>query len=279
MLTDEAIKMFIETAPLYVWKEFEMPAPKREGLDIKQIESFCEQCQKEKTFNDLSLFPSKNVSKAPPPIHPLGGPPAPDTSLKSGETTMSFVCVTCGEKRTFFVEHTVQGKIVKMQKYGQLPRMELKRNRLLQKFVAGDRELYDKAVNCAADGYGIGSYAYFRVVVENNIASLIELLDEEARTTKLSSKIVKSLASLKKNTPMKRKIEVANHALPEYLKPDGLNLLGRLYAVLSEGVHGLSEVECLEKAKDIEKCLEFLVTELSDRKKNREQYRIGAAKL
>ncbi|WP_145979577.1 hypothetical protein [Ramlibacter tataouinensis] len=43
---------------------------------------------------------------------------------------------------------------------------------------------------------------------------------------------------------MSDKIDLANKALPPHLLVNGISPLGRLYAVLSDGVHGLSDAEC-----------------------------------
>ena len=72
---------------------------------------------------------------------------------------------------------------------------------------------------------------------------------------------------------MSEKIKVANLALPSYLKPDGLNPLGRLYQVLSEGVHALPEGDCLAKAQATSECLTFLISELASRQANRARFK------
>ena len=72
---------------------------------------------------------------------------------------------------------------------------------------------------------------------------------------------------------MSDKISVANRALPAYLQPDGLNPLGRLYQILSEGVHSMSDSDCLEKAKSIQVCLKYLISELGTRKTNSSSFK------
>ena len=71
---------------------------------------------------------------------------------------------------------------------------------------------------------------------------------------------------------MSEKIAIANSALPEYLTPSGLNPLGRLYKILSEGVHSYTDDECLKRAHAVEECLKYLVGELASRKKNRDSF-------
>ncbi|MNZ00014.1 hypothetical protein D3C78_165930 [compost metagenome] len=87
------------------------------------------------------------------------------------------------------------------------------------------------------------------------------------------SDLVNKIAELKKTSPMSGKIEIANHALPEYLKPEGFNPLGQIYGLLSDGVHSLLDEQCLDKAKDLQVCLEFLISELATQKKNREDFK------
>ena len=72
---------------------------------------------------------------------------------------------------------------------------------------------------------------------------------------------------------MTEKIEIANRALPKYLRPHGLNPLGRLYQVLSEGVHKLSDNQCLNEAKAIGECIGYLISELASRERNRSEFK------
>ncbi|MDC4389422.1 hypothetical protein NQ642_16225, partial [Acinetobacter baumannii] len=121
-----------------------------------------------------------------------------------------------------------------------------------------------------ANGYGVAAYAYLRRIVERNIFDLIELIQEEIDE---NSPIFKTLQELKSSSPMSDRIGIANKALPDYLKPDGFNPLGQIYGLLSDGVHSLSEEECLEKAENIQACLEFLISELATHKKNKEEFK------
>jgi len=149
----------------------------------------------------------------------------------------------------------------------------LERDKVLQKFFSNDSEYYEKAVVCLGNGYGIAAFAYFRRIIENNIFNLLDLINEEAENATNSEEIKVALAELKKESPMSEKIKLANKALPEYLKPNGLNPLGKLYKVLSEGVHHLNDQECLEKTSGVQECLKYLISELSDRKKNQNRFK------
>jgi hypothetical protein len=99
------------------------------------------------------------------------------------------------------------------------------------------------------------------------------MIQEDNNSTDSNSVVISAIEELKKQSPMSDKISVANKALPTYLQPDGLNPLGRLYQILSEGVHSLSDSECLERANKIQICLKYLISELSTRKANRTKFK------
>ena len=259
-LNDQEIKYFLETAPIYTWKEFKKPAVNRGSLWINAIDSFCERCGHVRPFHDMRSRGS--------------GAGMPAQVLSDGTSYFEFTCVTCRkERREFLVEQVLDENSIKLQKYGELPRKALERDKVLQKFFSEDSEYYEKAVVCLSYGYGIAAFAYFRRIIENNIFKLLDLIKEDAENTSNKDEIKEALAELKKESPMSDKIKVANKALPEYLKPSGLNPLGRLYQVLSEGVHKLNDQECLEKTSEIQECLKYLISELSDRKKNQNRFK------
>ncbi|WP_018417388.1 hypothetical protein [Teredinibacter turnerae] len=260
VLTDKNIKAFLEEAPLYVWYEFKAPVSTRSSLWINAIDSFCEICKTIRPFHDMR-------SRG-------GGAGMVVKALSTGESYFEFTCVSCRKQRhEYLVEQVVNEETIKFQKYGQLPRKHLERDKVLQKFFSEDSENYEKAVVCLSHGYGIGAFVYLRRIIENNIYKLLDLVLEDATSSEPNEAIIASLSDLRTESPMSEKIKVANNALPSYLKPDGLNPLGRLYQVLSEGVHNLSDEECLRRANIVKECLKYLVSELSSRKENRAKFK------
>ena len=258
-LTDSDIKEFLENVPLYVWQEFEKPANLID-LQICEIDAFCEKCEQSRPFQ---AFRSSG------PVVPVAR-----FHLETGTSHLEFTCVSCRKsRREYHVEQIVDGETIRLQKYGELPKKQLERNPVLQRFLKDDLENYEKAVVCLSNGYGVAAFAYFRRVVENNIDKLLDLVQEDAQSSSANTEVNSVLVELKKNSPMSKKIEIANHALPEHLNPDGLNPLGRPYQVLSEAVHNFSEEECLSKAKITSECLAYLVSELASRKKHRDQFK------
>lgn len=258
-LTDKHIKDFLERAPLYSWWEFVRPKINRGSLWIKEIDAFCDTCNQNRPFQDMR-------SRG-------GGAGMPAPALATGTSYFEFKCASCcKEKHEYLVEQIVGEDKISIQKWGELPRKKLDRDPLLKQFFSNDGECYEKAVVCLANGYGIAAFAYMRRIVENNIDSLIELIKSDVSDTDKDSPTLSNLAALKKESPMSDKIKIANSALPNYLIPSGLNPLGRLYQVLSEGVHSLSDAECLKRADTIQACIKYLIGELASRKKNRDSF-------
>jgi hypothetical protein len=259
-LTDAEIKSFIEATPLYSWREFLKPQVNRADLGIREIDAFCEVCDQPRPFQDL---------------RPRGsGSGMAVRALSTGTSYLEFKCASCRKaQRIFLIEQVVDDRVIRLQKFGELPRKPLPRDPGLQRFLDDDLENYEKAVVCLANSYGVAAFAYFRRVTENNIGRLLDLLQEDAAASGADPTIAASLSELRSDSPMSDKIRVANLAMPPHLKPDGLNPLGKLYQELSEGIHSLTDLECLERAKTLSECLAFLVAELASRKEHRNRFK------
>jgi len=265
-LTDDDIKAFLETAALYSWRKFKKPSVNRSSLWINEIDAYCEVCEQPRPFQDLRSRGS--------------GAGLPINALKSGTSHFRFSCVSCRKShREYLVEQILDDENISLQKYGELPRPRLGRDRVLQKFLKDDLDNYEKAVVCLSHEYGVAAFAYFRRIVENSINRLLDLVLEDAQASGGDQSTLDAIADLRKEAAMSEKIKIANLALPNHLKPDGLNPLGRLYQILSEGVHALPEEECLMKAKATSECLRYLVSELASRQEHRSRFKSMVGKL
>ena len=169
-LNDQKIKEFLETSALYSWKSFTRPNVNRSSLWIGEIDSFCEVCDQPRPFHDMR-------SRG-------GGAGMGIKALSSGESYFEFTCVSCRkQKHEYLVEQIVTDTEVKMQKYGELPRKKLDRDKALQKFFSDDLECYEKSVICLSNGFGIAAFAYMRRIIENNIGKLLEMIEEDNNCT------------------------------------------------------------------------------------------------
>ena len=262
-LADDTIRQFLESAPIHVAQEYLRPRINRGDVFINQIDYPCLVCDQVRPFKSLHSRGAHGVQ-----------------AVATGVIHYEFLCFGCSDSSIMFsVHHLFQDSSVLLTKYGEYPRKALSRDKSLQKFFRDDKEYYEKAVSCLANSYGIGAFSYFRRIIENNIFKLLELLAQDISISGDSPDLLEKIDQLKTTSPMSEKIELANREVPEYLIPSGVNPLGRIYKVLSEGIHSLSDEECLDRALGIEACIKYLVGELSTRKKNRDKFAGMVGKL
>lgn len=261
-ISEDLLKQFLENSPLYLRKSYSRSSS--DSLHVDGIEAYCEKCQLSRPFKDMRSRGSGAVGSS-------GARATP--KFKSGERIYPFTCAQCRNSTIeIHVRYIVTEKSISLMKYGELPRKKMDRSPVLDKFFQDDAENLEKATVCFSSGYGIAAFAYYRRIVESNIDKLLELIKKDINETENGGGNIEALEKLKDNSPMSDKIKVANQALPKYLIPDGLNPLGSLYRMLSEGVHSLSDEECLERAKIIRECILYLVGELTSREKHRKQF-------
>lgn len=257
MSNNSELANFIENMPLYIPIFVEGEKGSYSYFTLKEIQSDCEKCGTSKPFHNVDsghiLFEIK-------------------ANINLTRNTVHFKCVTCmGGIRSFWLQALREDdNIIKVFKIGQYPQKELPKSKDLSKFFKDDKQEYNKAVICLANGYGVAAFAYMRRIVEKNIDRLLDMIKEDIDT---ESPLNVKIAELKATSPMSDKISIANHALPDHLNPDGFNPLGQIYGLLSDGVHSLPDEDCLNKANNLQACLEYLISELATHKQNKEDFK------
>jgi hypothetical protein len=109
---------------------------------------------------------------------------------------------------------------------------------------------------------GIGAFAYYRRVVENQKTRIVGEIAEVAAKLGAKSDVLKEFEDAAKETQFSTAIEQIKHGIPDVLLIDGQhNPLTLLHSALSEGLHANTDAECLEIAQAIR----VVLTELADR--------------
>jgi len=253
------LKNFFENYPLY--KEINISvlisSINPTSIKLREIEYECPNCEcKKPLHNDDSASTAVILN--------LG--------KKTALNYTEFTCVSCQRFSKLFILNLekVENSILKITKIGEYPQKQLKRNKELAKFFKSDKEEYNKAVICISHGYGVAAFAYMRRIIENNIHQLLDMIAEDDMA---DNSIKVALAELRNESPMSQKIAIANKALPSYLMINGHNPLGAMYKVLSEGVHSLSDDECLRRTEAVQNCLEYIISGLATHKKSKEAFK------
>jgi hypothetical protein len=135
--------------------------------------------------------------------------------------------------------------------------------RLFQVIGESNREHFLQARRAIARGLGIGAYAYYRRIVENTKFDLVGSVLEVAQATNASPQQIELLKKAQSEKQFSKAIEMLRDvsAIPAVLLIDGQNPLVWLHDALSEGIHKLSDRECLERAREAE----VIVCEIADR--------------
>lgn len=147
------------------------------------------------------------------------------------EGIIDFACAKVQHHRISLYIRLSQGKVVK---YGQNPSyadIVTAEDSVLTKVLdPQDRREYNKAVGLAAHDAGVGAYAYLRRIFERLIWARFNLHKDENKW------IEDDFIKLRMN----EKIAFLRIYLPPLLVSNG-----GTYSILSDGLHNLSEEECL----------------------------------
>lgn len=191
-----------------------------------------------------------------------------ETSIDSKDYDFFYVTYRCSNcqniEKTFSIAAKVNEKLKPeglCYKFGELPTFGPPVSPKLIKLIGPDRDEFLKGRRCENQGLGVGSFIYYRRVVENQKNRILEQI------VKVSEKIgapVESLEVLKNaisETQFRKALEMAKPALPESLLINGHNPLALLHSALSEGVHAMNDEECLTLAGSVR----IILGELSER--------------
>jgi len=135
--------------------------------------------------------------------------------------------------------------------------------RLFKVIGEENRENFLQARRAIGRGLGIGAYAYYRRIVESTKFALVDSILEIARATRAPEAQIKLLEEAQTERQFSKGIDKLRDvsAIPAVLLIEGHNPLTLLHDLLSEGIHKLSDGECLKRAQEAE----VILCETADR--------------
>jgi len=238
-------KEFIEGYSLF--RKFKI----RVSADLQEWEAVpinmsCPQCKSLQTFNLLDTFLQKGSYLI--------------QSAQNKVINLEYECQSCHSfTRHFYVY--VNEDLNEVYKVGQYPEWEIKMDSGLEGALHKHATTFRKGLVCEAQGYGIGAFSYYRRIIEEIIDELLDsisdLIDIDQR-----EQYEEALKKTKATRVTQDKINIVKDLLPSILKPEGMNPLGILHSDLSEGLHALSDKECLDRAHHVRNILTFLVNQI-----------------
>ncbi len=149
-------------------------------------------------------------------------------------------------------------------KFGELPAYGPPVPSKLMKLIGPDRDIFLKGRNCENQGLGIGAFAYYRRVVENQKNRILKEIIKVSEKIGAPQDKIDTLREAIKETQFSKALKMAKDVIPESLLIDGHSPILLIHRSLSRGVHELSDEECLELASTVR----LVLGELSERLSN-----------
>jgi hypothetical protein len=145
--------------------------------------------------------------------------------------------------------------------------------------IGPDREFFLSGRRAENHGFGIGAFAYYRRVVENQKGRIISQIGKVAQRLGASPEIVMKFEAAAVETQFSKAIEMVKSAIPSVLLVEGHNPLTLLHSALSEGIHAGTDGECLEIAQSIRIVLTDLAERISQVLKDQVELKTAVSKL
>jgi hypothetical protein len=177
---------------------------------------------------------------------------------------LRYVCRNCRRTvKTFSLRFRRQGQsgAGEAMKYGELPAFGPPTPSRVITLIGPDREMFLRGRRAENLGFGIGSFAYYRRVVENQKSRIIHEIAKASAKLGASAEMLTQLEQAEKETQFSKAIEQIKVGIPPALLIHDHNPLTLLHTALSEGLHEHTDQECLEIAQEIR----LVLTELAER--------------
>ena len=262
-------RKFLEEYPLYRKFEYNLPSF-LDGIKDVNINMYCPNCKETRTFS----FSLKYLHEKSPYTRPIFLP------YSSGESTiihLNYICAACEKfNRMFSIRIGEDGHYI--EKVGQYPPWDISIKKKLQKILGEYSDYYKKGLICESQASGIGANIYYRRIVEEIIGELLEDI-KEFLVGEDREKYEQVLKETKKSKRAHEKINLVKNLIPPILMIGSQNPLQLLYDILSGGIHGKTDEECLEDAQIIREALTFLINSILSRQKDKQKYDDNIKKL
>ncbi len=187
-------------------------------------------------------------------------------AIKVGKAANIFIdykcsnCFVTGKTFAFRMEvPREKPSAVNVVKFGESPAFGPHTPPRVLKLIGPDRDDYLKGRRCESQGLGIGAFAYYRRVVENQKGRIFDQLIAAAERLGAIETVINDLRTARDKVSF-------SQAMSEIKVPPSLlikthNPITLLHRVLSQGLHAQSDNECLTSAVQVR----VILTALSER--------------
>ena len=179
---------------------------------------------------------------------------------------LEYVCRNCHQSTKHFaiwamlVLDTKPSRVI-VSKLGEEPPFGPHTPARVISLIGPDRDLFLKGRRAESQGLGVGAFAYYRRVVENQKGRLIGEIKRVASRVNASPEDLARFDAAISETQFSKAIDDIKEAIPQSLLVNGQNPLMLLHKALSQGIHAGSDAECLELATTVR----LVLTALAER--------------
>lgn len=150
----------------------------------------------------------------------------------------------------------------------------------LLRLLGDDKNLMLQGRQAENQGLGIGSFSYYRRIIENRWKTLLgKIIDIVKIVDPTNANMIAELEALQKQKQFSQAINSVAPAIPQALLIDGQNPLLLLHKALSIGIHGLTDEQCLAYATDVRIVLSELVEKMSALKADDQNLKTSVRRL
>lgn len=195
---------------------------------------------------------------------------------------LSYACRNCNRTfKTFalWLWHDEDKASGKALKYGEWPVFGPPTPSRLVSLVGPDRDAFLKGRRAENQGLGIGAFAYYRRVVENQKNRLLDEIMRVAERTRAAQSTIAALTAAKDETQFSRAVDLVKDSIPPSLLIDGHNPMTLLHSALSEGLHAQTDEECLEIATSVRVILQELTEKTAAALKDHAELKSALSRL
>lgn len=183
--------------------------------------------------------------------------------------TILYTCKNCSHSQKIFTlkykqlepekgAEVIPGSIIKL---GEYPPFGDSIPSKVISLVGKERDFFLKGRRCENQSLGIGAYAYYRRIVENQKDKLIDEIIKVCKKLGKQESLIEDLEKAKNETQFSKAVDSIKEELPTSLYIEGQNPLKLLHKAVSKGIHNMTDEECLQYAGSIR----IILFELTER--------------
>lgn len=256
---------FLEKYPLYRKFTCNLPESLSEFNKVN-ITMYCPNCKETRTFRFLNHY----LHAYEHPMLGINYSSYPDSLKPNYIIHLNYICALCEKfNRTFSLR--IGEKKQYLEKVGQYPSWDISIRKKLRNILGEFSDYYKKGLICEYHAYGIGANIYYRRIVEEIIGELLEDI-KRLLVGDDKEKYEKVLEETRLSKNAQDKIKLVKNLIPPILMIGSHNPLEILYKILSEGIHGKTDEECLEDAQIIRETFIFLINNIIQKQKDKQTY-------